>query len=73
MKERFYFNKTEWLIISMILIVILASISTHSAFFDGWKWAEYAMIIPGLYVAGYVVVMFYYMIKNLFKKGGKID
>lgn len=57
----------------MILIVILASISTHSAFFDGWKWAEYAMIIPGLYVAGYVVVMFYYMIKNLFKKGGKID
>ena len=56
-------------IVSVILLIIFGIFSTHSTIItNGYLWCDYAMIIPGLYLIGLTLVMFYYAIKNTFTK-----
>lgn len=70
-KFDFIYSKFFWMIVSMVLVVLFGSLSTHSNFIQGYKWADYALIPPVLYLLIITILMIFFAIKNLFSKGGK--
>lgn len=61
-------TKFGWLLISMLLIVIFGSLSTHSAFLkEGYLWCDYALIAPAGYLLILFVIMIFYMCINTYK------
>jgi hypothetical protein len=60
------FNKVEWLLISMLLVLLFGSLSSHSTFIKGWVIFDYLMILPACYIFIFCIVMFFYATKNTF-------
>lgn len=68
-------TKVGWAWISIVLVIIFGSLSTHSTFIEnGYMWCDYAMLFPLGYLTTLTIIMLVYaFIINPYKerKNGK--